>query len=213
MKYGVGDKVKVRSDLELDRRYYNETGEHDSFVDSMAAFRGKNVVIERITGSGKYNIVGDRMNWTDEMFEGLVKEESKMFASELMELARKEPEKYEGKRYKAIDALIDRYGEVYETAIVKDGTLRGDGDGILFAHINSYTQLEEIKPEPLPIPFLEAVKAYSEGKTAECECDKCKQLASKRTYVPSEIGSEMKDQSGYAVTADEILHGIWFIKE
>jgi len=161
MKYEVGDMVKVRSDLELDRRYYNETGEHDSFVDSMAAFRGKNVVIEKITGSGKYNIAGDLMNWTDEMFEGLAKEEGKMFASALMELARKEPQKYKGKRYKVTDTLCDRTGRVYKTARVKNGELECDEPPFFYAHINSRTILEEI---PQPVSFMEAATQWNRIK-------------------------------------------------
>ena len=41
-----------------------------------------------------------------------------MYASELMELARKNPEAYEGKRYMVTDTLIDRHSREYETAIV-----------------------------------------------------------------------------------------------
>lgn len=69
-KYKVGDVVKVRDDLETGKKYYMKSGfEHDSVVDSMLTFRGKSVTIESITSTGKYSIVGDCYNWTDEMFE------------------------------------------------------------------------------------------------------------------------------------------------
>jgi hypothetical protein len=91
------------------------------------------------------------------------REESKViYASELMEAARKEPEKYEGKRYKVTDTLIDRHSKEYETAIVRSGTLRVKGDNELFAHVNSVTRLEEIPPEPKPVTASEAMAAMDD---------------------------------------------------
>jgi len=62
---------------------------------------------------------------------------------------------------------------------------------------------------PQPVPFLEAVKAYSEGKTVEC---KSKGFGT-RVYEPGvNHPYAMIDQSDTAVTAHEILHGEWLIK-
>lgn len=70
MKYKVGDKVRVRKDLVVGKRYYMTNREyHDSFVYGMAAFRGKVVTIADDSG-GKYRIeAGKGYNWVDEMFE------------------------------------------------------------------------------------------------------------------------------------------------
>ena len=72
-KYKVGDKVRVRSDLILGRRYLMEDKETgDVFVVPMDNLLGKVVTIKVITR--KYLIEEMAFNWTDEMFEGLVEE-------------------------------------------------------------------------------------------------------------------------------------------
>lgn len=145
------------------------------------------------------------------------REESKViYASELMELARKEPGKYEGKRYKVTDTLIDRHSREYETAIVRSGTLRVKGDNELFAHVNSVTRLEEILPEPKPVTFKEAVTAAIEGKKPTIELDNIKYVlvAGKSSYpdigywltVRSESGTTFNISTGMMVSK-------WYVKE
>lgn len=63
MKYKVGDKVKVRSDLRVGKSY----GEH-TFVHDMFKFMGKIVTIESVRERG-YRIEEDAYWWTDEMLE------------------------------------------------------------------------------------------------------------------------------------------------
>ncbi len=63
MKYKVGDKVKVRSDLRVGKSY----GEH-AFVHGMFKFKGKIVTIESVWKQG-YRIEEDTYWWTDEMLE------------------------------------------------------------------------------------------------------------------------------------------------
>ena len=63
MKYKVGDKVKVRSDLKVGKDY----GEHD-FVHDMFKFVGKIVTIESVWKQG-YRIEEDTYWWTEEMLE------------------------------------------------------------------------------------------------------------------------------------------------
>lgn len=63
MKYKVGDKVKVRSDLRVGKSY----GEH-TFVHDMFKFMGKIVTIESVWEQG-YRIEEDAYWWTDEMLE------------------------------------------------------------------------------------------------------------------------------------------------
>lgn len=62
MKYKVGDKVKVRSDLRVGKSY------GDAFVYDMSKFRGKIVTIESVWKQG-YRIEEDAYWWTDEMLE------------------------------------------------------------------------------------------------------------------------------------------------
>lgn len=65
MKYKVGDKVRVRSDLETDRAYGNAV-----FVAQMELLKGKKVTISELK-NGRYHIAEDGNNWnyTDEMLE------------------------------------------------------------------------------------------------------------------------------------------------
>ena len=75
MKYKVGDKVRVRKDLEVGKSYYMEDDmSYDMFVESMAKWRGKIVTIERCSDY-EYRIEGDTYSWTDEMFEPVSSDE------------------------------------------------------------------------------------------------------------------------------------------
>ena len=69
MKYKVGDKVRIRRDLEVEERYGD-----NSFTTIMEQFKGKLVtIIDVVCVIDKtfYNIKEDNMNffWTDEMIE------------------------------------------------------------------------------------------------------------------------------------------------
>lgn len=67
MKYKVGDKVKVRSDLKTSELYGSLC-----VLDEM--IKKKTVTIASVH-DGYYKVVEDDYEWTDEMFEGLVEEE------------------------------------------------------------------------------------------------------------------------------------------
>ncbi len=69
MKYKVGDKVRVRRDLEDGETY----GGWDALED-MVKMRGEIVTIRRVRRSA-YELEEKGLMWTDEMFEGLVEEE------------------------------------------------------------------------------------------------------------------------------------------
>ena len=71
MKYKVGDKVRVREDLEVGKEYGN-----DIFIKDMSLLKGEIVTISDI----KYDFYklkedSDKWNWTDEMFSGKVSED------------------------------------------------------------------------------------------------------------------------------------------
>lgn len=67
MKFKVGDRVSVRSDLVIDKSYGS-----NSINDEMINWCGKIVTIKVITSWNEYRIKEDGWNWTDEMFIGKV---------------------------------------------------------------------------------------------------------------------------------------------
>lgn len=69
MKYKVGDRVRVRRDLEENKTY----GGWDALED-MVKMRGEIVTIKRVRSSA-CELEEKGLMWTDEMFEGLVEEE------------------------------------------------------------------------------------------------------------------------------------------
>lgn len=69
MKYKVGDKVKVRSDLEENKGY---GGWYT--LESMVKMCGEIVTIREVRSSS-YELEENGFMWTDEMFEGLVEDE------------------------------------------------------------------------------------------------------------------------------------------
>lgn len=71
MKYKVGDKVRVRSGLQINRSYGAYT-----FVSEMSDYKGSVVAISEVYLTC-YCIEEDKgiWKWTDEMFEGLAEEE------------------------------------------------------------------------------------------------------------------------------------------
>lgn len=71
MRYKVGDKVKVRSDIKENTRYGGQI-----FVRDMAVHCGKNVEISKVHDDAYCIKESDReWFWTAEMFEGLAEEE------------------------------------------------------------------------------------------------------------------------------------------
>lgn len=88
MKYKVGDKVRVRSDLETGE-YYGD----DQFIDQMADLRGKIVTIESVCPSDyrKYYYVAESIyNLTDEMLEDIVEDENTTIEQLKLKLKQKD---------------------------------------------------------------------------------------------------------------------------
>lgn len=74
MKYKVGDKVRVRDDLERGKWYSMNNRTFSDYVNSkMITFKGKEVTILADNCFGMYLIKEDNgeWHWTDEMFSGL----------------------------------------------------------------------------------------------------------------------------------------------
>jgi hypothetical protein len=76
MKYKVGDKVKIREDLEVGEHYGN-----DSFTEEMEQYKGQIATIKEIGGiiyNGYYiDLDDDGWHWTDEMFEDYTEDTEK----------------------------------------------------------------------------------------------------------------------------------------
>ena len=74
MKYKIGDKILVRSDLEEGKKYGNEV-----VMSDMLFFKGKIVTIEHVDHPDCYRIKEDpdQWYWTDEMFDEKESEEIK----------------------------------------------------------------------------------------------------------------------------------------
>lgn len=64
MKYKVGDKVKVRSDLKCEE-YYDGV----PFTSGMNRFKGMEITIARVNYGGYYEVLETPYNFTDEMLE------------------------------------------------------------------------------------------------------------------------------------------------
>lgn len=66
MKFKVGDRVRIRKDLEIDETY----GEN-IFVEEMKYLWGEVVTISKVCEAGQYRLVEDETGccWTDEMLE------------------------------------------------------------------------------------------------------------------------------------------------
>ena len=82
MKYKIGDKVLVRSDLEEGKKYGDEV-----VMSDMLFFRGKIVTIEHVDHPYCYRIKEDpdQWHWTDEMFDEKESEEIKSDLEEIDE--------------------------------------------------------------------------------------------------------------------------------
>ena len=76
MKYKVGDKVRVRSDLKACEQYGANIA-----TNGMERLAGKIVTISRV-GYAHYLVEGMNYNWTDEMFESV----EEMSAEELVKI-------------------------------------------------------------------------------------------------------------------------------
>lgn len=130
-----------------------------------------------------------------------------MKAYELMKLAVENPEAYEGKKYKVIaGTAMALNGRKYGTINVgSNGAFRAETG--LRLYVSDNTVVEEIKPKP--VPFIEAVKAYRDGKSITCEWRDLRSV-----YNLSCGDTAMfKDVNCATLTAGEILDGTWYIEE
>lgn len=196
MKYNVGDKV-----------IHNKWGKgvivhaDDSGVPYGCEFENETDNNFSFNGKGKEGYCA----WCEE--KDLKLAETKLYAYELMKLAKDNPSEYEGRRYEAtqLSCLVDYNGKKYHECIFNSiGQLTSIDGAVLY--FNGSTVLEEIKPQPKPVPFIEAIKAYSEGKAI-------KVMHGDHWHTYSKPNHIFLDDTGYAIEADEIFHGEWYVLE
>lgn len=89
MKFKVGDKVRIRTDLKINKKYGNQY-----FVNNMNQHKGKIAIIEQVLNN-YYSINLDHYHWTDEMLEQLnVDLTISQLQSEIDKLSNKVREEY-----------------------------------------------------------------------------------------------------------------------
>lgn len=121
MKFKVGDKVRAKKDLEVDKEYGNLC-----FIDLMEEYKGKEFIIDKIW-TNYYSLKGMGYCWTDEMLEPVEEGEknnmnieelnleykNKMdalmeeYKTKVKELTEEEPFIKEGQRYFVIDDTFE----------------------------------------------------------------------------------------------------------
>jgi len=131
-----------------------------------------------------------------------------IYASTLMDLIRKNPEAYEGKRYKVTTgAMTNRLGKEIDQCEIKKGIFSKNG---FRGYFSDTTKLQEILPEPKPEPvqvdIKEAMKARGNDMPIFVRCG-----GYNRIYHQSLSDGNLKDSRGHHGTSTEIIDGIWYI--
>ena len=129
-----------------------------------------------------------------------MKGDKEMKAYDLLAKASCNLRDYAGEKYKVTKgAVIDKVGKEYsefkinsEGGICVDEYLRG--------YISEWTEIQKIQQ---PIPFMEAVEAYSEGKTIRCEIN-----GGYKGFSPCGL-----KHANATFLANDILEGLWFVED
>jgi hypothetical protein len=89
---------------------------------------------------------------------------------------------------------------------LKNGRFRTNSNTDAFMAANLFNWEFELIQQP--VTFIEAVKAYAEGKTIRCEFGNIDYI-----YKPTELSGRLVDQNKIAIGESEILEGTWYIEE
>ncbi|PRR86004.1 hypothetical protein [Clostridium luticellarii] len=86
------------------------------------------------------------------------------------------------------------------------GRVRNDVGELM---LSSFTLNSKFRLVNEPVNFMEAIKAFAEEKIIYCEFE-----GDKSRYIPLEddISHPLWDKNQNTITAEEILHGKWFIE-
>lgn len=127
-----------------------------------------------------------------------------MFASELMEEVRENPDKYEKQVFEVTDGYaLTSTGKSVPHIIISAGTAREGHTGNI-AYFSTDTQVKEIKQ---PVTWQEAIQAWIDGKTIYSDGD-----YGKHFYLS---GSQyLKDnENAVPITRIELQKQKWYIED
>jgi hypothetical protein len=202
VKYKVGDKVRVRKDLEVHKCYGMAP-----FSDLMVGYLGKTVEISCVH-SRHYNIKGDRfLCWTDEMFDVLAKEESKV-KYKTWEVVKMLTENHELVFVRPSDGVRTMLGDkIHAGEIIGKYLKQTNGEGIRLS--------DEWELVPQPITFTEAVKAAIEGKKPNIVLNdiKCELIAEE--CISNEMGYSLRAVSKSGTKfhiSTGMIDGMWTVE-
>lgn len=147
MKFKVGDKVRVREDLEINKMYGNY-----GFIKDMAHLKGKITTIKEVLKRG-YRIEEYCYTWTDEMLEEVKKEaQQKTFREVIADIKK-------GEVWESEEKIISLMSTNDVVITLKDRDRRINSMGFVSSTLYHLQRKE--------YTFEEAFKAYEEGKEIE----------------------------------------------
>lgn len=149
MKFKVGDRVRVREDLENDKIYGNY-----AFIKEMEYLKGEIITIKEVLKSG-YRIEEDYYTWTDEMLEEVKKEketQGKTFREVIADIKK-------GEVWESEEKIISLMNTNDVVITLKDRDRRINSMGFVSSTLYHLQRKE--------YTFEEAFKAYEEGKEIE----------------------------------------------
>lgn len=187
MKFKVGDKVRVREDLEIDKMYGNY-----EFIKEMAHLKGEIVTIKEVLKSG-YKIKEEYYMWSNEMFVKVKVE-------------------VQEKTFQEVIATI-KEGETWVNDIAPISYIRLRENGVLDFNKNEGVNLNcKYKLQRKEYTFEEAFKAYEEGKEIE-SCEECrfKLIDKDTTLIIDCVGDEMEYSNAKDLFSVKEIRGKWYI--
>lgn len=196
MKFKVGDKVRVREDLEINKMYGNY-----EFIKEMAHLKGKIVTIKEILKSG-YRIKEEYYMWTNEMFVEVKQEvQEKTFQEVIVTI--KEGEVWEKKENRVARIYINKSGYL---------TFEGNDDSFCINRSTCVGVNDIYILKRKEYTFEEAFKAYEEGKEIE-SCEECrfKLIDKDTTLIIDCVGDEMEYSNAKDLFSVKEIRGKWYI--
>lgn len=206
MKFKVGDKVRVREDLDVGFSYGAW-----AFNAKMAEFKGKELIVEKVHGEC-YQLKENHWCWTDEMLEEVkVEVQEKTFREVIADI--KEGEVWESAQncfqLKEIRCVEGRVKFKLEGVFVEkteglNNVDTGEGSGQTF------------KLQRKQCSFAEAFKAFEEGKEIEsCEgsCYKYKRMNNSEFVFIKENEHWLEFAEHEEVFSFNEIRGKWYIND